>query len=50
MRFAYHWESPIILVELTSDVGDIFMLRKCMLGIKRRAESSEHLVAQSSKW
>ena len=50
MRFTYHWESPFILVELASDVGDIFMLRKCMLGIKRRAESGVHLVAQSSKW
>ncbi len=50
MRFTYHWESPFILVELASDVGDIFMLRKCMLGIKERAESSAHPFAQSSKW
>lgn len=49
MRFTYHWDSPFILVELASDVGDIFMLRKCMLGIKRRAESGAHWVALSFK-
>lgn len=49
MRFTYHWDSPFILVELASDVGDIFMLRKCMLGIKLRAESGAYWVAQSFK-
>ncbi len=39
MRFAYHWTSPFIAAELATDVGDIIMLRKCMLGIKDRAET-----------
>jgi hypothetical protein len=38
VRMNYHWFSPVILFELLLDVGDIIMMRKCMLGIKRRAE------------
>lgn len=39
VRLRYRWTSPTILFNLALDVGDIVMLRKCMLGIKRRAET-----------
>jgi hypothetical protein len=39
VRMHYNWLSPSILFSLAIDVGDIVMMRKCMLGIKRRAES-----------
>ena len=38
MRGRYHWRSPWILLLLVVDALDIVMLRKCLLGIKRRAE------------
>ncbi len=38
VRMRYHWRSPLILPDLVLDVGDIVMMRKCMLGIKQRAE------------
>jgi hypothetical protein len=38
VRMRYPWRSPLILPDLVLDVGDIVMMRKCMLGIKRRAE------------
>jgi len=38
VRIHYVWTSPTILFSLLLDVGDIVMMRKCMLGIKRRAE------------
>ncbi len=38
MRLRYHWLSPAILMNLLGDVGDIVMMRKCLLGIKQRAE------------
>jgi hypothetical protein len=39
VRLKYEWTHPIILGYLFLDVGDIVMMRKCMLGIKQRAES-----------
>ncbi|MFQ5415696.1 MAG: hypothetical protein ACE5FL_01485 [Myxococcota bacterium] len=39
VRIRYHWLSPAILFHLLFDVGDIVMMRKCMLGIRRRAET-----------
>lgn len=39
VRLRYRWLSPTILFNLALDVGDIVMMRKCMLGIKRRAET-----------
>jgi hypothetical protein len=39
LRIRYRWLSPTILFNLVLDVGDIVMMRKCMLGIKRRAET-----------
>ncbi len=38
IRMRYHWLSPAILIYLLEDVGDIVMMRKCLLGIKQRAE------------
>ena len=38
VRGRYHWTSPRIFFSLVVDVGDILMMRKSMLGIKRRAE------------
>ena len=38
VRIRYDWKSPWILFNLLLDVGDIVMMRKCMLGIKARAE------------
>ena len=39
VRMRYNWLSPAILFDLMLDVGDIVMMRKCMLGIKERAEA-----------
>jgi len=39
VRIRYDWLSPWIVFHLLLDIGDIVMMRKCMLGIKRRAES-----------
>lgn len=39
VRMRYNWSSPAILLDLAIDVGDIIMMRKCMMGIKERAES-----------
>ena len=38
LRIHYHWTKPSILFSLPMDVGDIIMMRKCLLGIKQRAE------------
>lgn len=38
VHLKYRWFSPAIIFSLLLDVGDIIMMRKCMLGIKRRAE------------
>ena len=38
VRLQYRWLSPTIIFSLLLDVGDIVMMRRCMLGIKRRAE------------
>lgn len=38
LRVRYPWTSPWIVYYLAQDVGDIVMMRKCLLGIKRRAE------------
>jgi hypothetical protein len=38
VRLRYVWTSSEILFNLVLDVGDIVMMRKCLLGIKRRAE------------
>jgi len=43
VRTQYHWLSPTILFSLLVEFTDIVMMRKCMLGIKRRAEHSHEL-------
>ncbi|MEO6198161.1 MAG: hypothetical protein ABIP58_08680 [Dehalococcoidia bacterium] len=39
IRILYNWQSPRILFYLVVDVGDIIMIRKCLHGIKERAEA-----------
>ncbi len=39
VRVKYRWLSPVILFNLIIEFFDIVMMRKCMLGIKRRAEA-----------
>jgi hypothetical protein len=38
VRMHYHWLKPSILFSLLVEFTDIAMMRKCMLGIKQRAE------------
>jgi hypothetical protein len=38
VRLRYAWRSPAILFHLLIEFTDIVMMRKCMLGIRRRAE------------
>lgn len=38
VRVRYAWLSPRILFHLLIEFADIVMMRKCMLGIRRRAE------------
>jgi hypothetical protein len=39
MRDRYRWTRPTIFTELIlMEIGDPFMMRKCLLGIKQRAE------------
>ncbi|TDA66287.1 MAG: hypothetical protein D9V45_04955 [Chloroflexi bacterium] len=39
VRVKYRWFSPVIVFNLLIEFFDILMMRKCMLGIKRRAEA-----------
>jgi len=39
VRVKYQWLSPAILFNLLFEFFDILMMRKCMLGIKRRVEA-----------
>ncbi len=41
VRMRYHWTSPLLLFDLLVEFADIVMMRKCLLGIKRRAEAVE---------
>ncbi|MBI4319910.1 MAG: hypothetical protein HY675_15585 [Chloroflexi bacterium] len=45
VRMQYNWASLGMLFNIPVDVGDIVMMRKCLLGIKERAEA----VAQQSR-
>jgi hypothetical protein len=38
VRMRYRWLSPVILFNLLVEFADIVMMRKCLLGIKQRAE------------
>jgi hypothetical protein len=41
----YRWTSPLALFNPLVEFTDIVMMRKCLLGIKRRAEASAPAVA-----
>jgi hypothetical protein len=39
LRSRYDWSKPAIVTELIlMELGDPFMMRKCLLGIRQRAE------------
>ncbi len=38
VRMRYRWLSPTIMLDLLVEFTDIVMMRKCLLGIKQRAE------------
>lgn len=40
VRMKYTWRFPVIIWYFMIDAGDFMMMRKCMLGIKRRAEGA----------
>ena len=40
VRMCYRWTSPLALFNPLVEFADIAMMRKCLLGIKRRAEAS----------
>ena len=44
----YLWNLPAALFNLLIEFGDLIMMRKCMLGIKGRAEALE-FPAQTSQ-
>lgn len=40
IRLRYEWRSPLVLLSLfLMEIGDFIMMRRCLLGIKARAES-----------
>lgn len=39
VRMKCHWDSPAALFNLLVEFGDLPMMRKCLLGIKERAEN-----------
>jgi hypothetical protein len=47
VRMHYHWLSPAILFSLLVEFTDIVMMRKCMLGIKQRAERASSQTFES---
>ena len=49
IRMHYHWLSPTILIFLLEDVGDIVMMRKCLLSIKQRAERASSQAPEPSE-
>ena len=38
MRDHYDWRKPFIAVQIATELGDLPFMRKCMLGVKERAE------------
>ena len=47
VRMRYNWTSPMLLFDLLVEFADIVMMRKCMLGIKRRAERANRASGRS---
>jgi hypothetical protein len=39
VRMRYQWLRPEIAFDLLVEFGDLVMMRKCMVGIKERAEA-----------
>jgi hypothetical protein len=52
IRIRYDWLPPGILFAIVIDVGDLVMMRQCMLGIKARAEGKPvgTMFAQSAEF
>ncbi len=48
VRIRYRWTHPSIVLSLVVDVGDIVMMRRCLLGIKERAERLAHGTSETS--
>lgn len=48
LRVRYKWTPPWIFYYLLQEVGDIVMMRKCLLGIKERAEKLQHEMDKSA--
>jgi hypothetical protein len=46
LRTKYDFSFPWIIYYILYDIGDIIMMRKCLLGIKERAEKRELILAQ----
>lgn len=42
VKVKYNWLHPTILFNMFFDVGDILMMRKCLIGIRERAEDQAH--------
>ena len=47
LRMRYRWTSLLALFNPLVEFTDIVMMRKCLLGIKRRAEASSPAVARA---
>jgi hypothetical protein len=47
IRMRYQWLRPDIAFDLLVEFGDLVMMRKCILGIKERAEALAHHPLQS---
>ncbi|MCL4296665.1 MAG: hypothetical protein KJ077_13090 [Anaerolineae bacterium] len=44
LRVKYDWTPPWVFYYLVQDAGDIVMMRKCLLGLKRRVEAHRNKV------
>lgn len=49
VRNFYRWTKPSILFSLLVEFTDIVMMRKCMLGIKKRAERARRQASETVK-
>jgi hypothetical protein len=46
VRMRYQWISPMLLFALLVEFTDLIMMRKCLLGIKRRDEREERVARE----
>jgi hypothetical protein len=49
VRMRYRWLSPVILFNLLVEFADIFMMRKCLPGIKQRVEHANSQAPESNE-